>query len=107
MQGQDGSSYLKALGNSCGVDVQGLFAKYSSQKENATTRGTTNRSCSVSRSSNEFSESHSDGGGQLDICSRCHGLGLVQVSYNFQTRDVNCDHCNGDGVIAKRPSSRR
>jgi len=103
MQGRGDSSRLEALGNSCGVDVQGLFARYSSQKENenATTRGTcttsTNQTCS-------------NGGGQLDnlnICSRCDGLGLVQISYNFQTRDANCDHCNGDGVISKQPSSRR
>lgn len=94
MHGQNDSSQLEALVASCGVSVKDLYSKYSSKKANVA-------SCDKPPASSSLSNVSRRQLDKLNICSHCNALGLVQVSYNFQNRDVNCDRCDGEGVISK------
>ena len=36
---------------------------------------------------------------RLVLCSRCQGQGMYKKRYNFQERDVNCEVCDGEGIM--------
>ena len=42
----------------------------------------------------------------VKACSKCHGAGIEEVTYNFQLRVLNCSSCDGEGFIGRREESR-
>ena len=36
---------------------------------------------------------------RLKMCPRCGGQGLHKVHYNYQVKDVNCETCEGQGLL--------
>lgn len=75
----------------CGVNVNALFKKYSeldSRGEKASTASQNKPSSSRKLDS-------------MRICNICNGLGLCQITYSHQIREVNCDNCDGEGTLEK------
>ena len=38
---------------------------------------------------------------RLVICGRCQGQGIHKSFYNYQVKDINCDECEGEGLMYK------
>ena len=76
----------------CGVDVEVLYKKYAA-----------GRSIHQGKNGNQSDEDvpplKLNLLDNIIICKRCHGLGLIKEHYNHQVKDVNCNECDGDGVI--------
>lgn len=37
----------------------------------------------------------------LRICHVCDGQGIKRVEYNYQIRTINCENCDGEGILWK------
>jgi len=101
-----------AAGHQCGVDVEAIVKKYSS-----TGRGSVQPQQDNGQNCSGASYDKARGGGhsstsqptnnntntdKLDrfrICKECRGYGLVKETYNFQVKDVNCEECDGEGIV--------
>ena len=38
---------------------------------------------------------------ELRACHICNGTGVERFSYNFQQREQNCEHCDGEGLVRR------
>lgn len=96
------------LKSTCSVDIDALYDKYSSRKNNTMIINTSTKkenrkkfnddnqqSKCMMRNTNKDTSILDD----LSICNRCNGLGLMKETYNNQVRDVNCIHCEAEGIL--------
>ena len=102
---------LVAAGNQCGVDVEAIVKKYSSTGRGSEQPQQHNgQNCSASydkalgggHSSTSQPTNNNTNTDKLDrfrICKECRGYGLVKETYNFQVKDVNCEECDGEGIV--------
>ena len=102
---------LVAAGHHCGVDVEAIVKKYSStgrggvqpQQDNGQTCSASNDQAqggdhsSTSQPTNNNTKT--DKLDRFRICKECRGYGLVKETYNFQVKDVNCEECDGEGIV--------
>ena len=45
-------------------------------------------------------------GGQVDVCSTCHGQGVVRMQHGFFVIEQACPACQGQGKIIKNPCKK-
>ena len=102
---------LVAAGHQCGVDVEAIVKKYSStgrgseqpQQDNGQTCSASyNQARGGGHSSTLQPTNNNTNTDKLDrfrICKECRGYGLVKETYNFQVKDVNCEECDGEGIV--------
>ena len=100
---------LVAAGHQCGVDVEAIVKKYSStgrcseqpQQHNGHWSASYNQargghSSTLQPTNNNTNTDKLD---RFRICKECRGYGLVKETYNFQVKDVNCEECDGEGIV--------
>ena len=107
---------LVAAGHQCGVDVEAIVNKYSStgrggvQPQQHTgqnccptsydqAQGGGHSSTSHPTNTNTNTNTNTDRLDRFRICKECRGYGLVKETYNFQVKDVNCEECDGEGIV--------
>ena len=96
-------SSLQAIGQQCGVDVEALYEKYArvSTKRNSAAASSSSAE-DATENCNETAGSSNNDTDKLDrlrVCKKCQGYGLVKETYNHQVKDVNCEECEGEGLI--------
>jgi len=77
---------LQAVGRQCGIDVNAIISKYKNDVEQHSSKPE-----EVQSFTNKF-----DG---LQICEVCKGCGLRKELYNHQVKEVNCEKCEGEGIV--------
>jgi len=83
------------------MDGKTLYYKYSKLQINSSS----NRDDVVTRRAQQsVIKSRSIVLDNLIICMDCNGSGLKKMSYNYQVREINCDLCEGEGLLAKNTS---
>lgn len=106
-------STVYAVGRSIGVDIDMLHQKYQHHRSSTIPiRNQTSSRNDICKSFSQKTKPKPDSTAKtstdskildnLLICSRCHGTGLIDHTYNFQVRQLNCEHCDGEGLIQKR-----
>ena len=84
---------LQAVGRQCGIDVNAIISKYKNDVEQHSSKPE-----EVQSFTNKF-----DGDrnlvDQLQICKVCKGCGLRKELYNYQVKEVNCEKCEGEGIV--------
>lgn len=90
------NSAIKAKLTAQGLDLDRLYEKYASVKNNEKEIH--------QQDSNEDSIAKGIESSNLDnilICQNCNGLGLRKDIYNHIVREYTCDKCDGDGILQK------
>ena len=88
----------QAIGLAVGIDVNAMYEKYSKQTNNS---ADSTFSYKLNNSSTE--EFHVD---DIVACKRCHGSGLMRITYNHQVRDVNCEDCEAQGLLMNKNAKK-
>ena len=81
------------------MDGKSLYYKYSKLQINSSSNRDVTRTAQQSTIT-----SRSKVLDNLIICMECDGCGLKKISYNCQVREINCDLCKGEGLLAKNTS---
>lgn len=109
---------LQTAGIECGIDVEALIKKYSgnvslvpssnnmSQRngnilEQVTKKSPLETAMNVAHGETKKSTDCS-ALDRIHICQRCHGYGFVKEIYNHQVHEVNCEVCDGAGIVEKK-----
>ncbi len=105
---------LLAAGNVCGIDIEAVIKKYSGNSpclpvSNVSRHNESTLDQATKKSPLEIAMNvaHSETNKSADtraldrihICQRCHGYGIVKEIYNHQVHEVNCEVCDGDGIV--------
>lgn len=85
---------LQAAGRQCGIDVNAIISKYKNDVEQHSSKPE-----EVQSFTNKFD---GDGLDQLQICKLCKGCGLRKELYNHQVKEVNCEKCEGEGIVPRK-----
>lgn len=108
---------LQTAGSEFGIDVEALIKKYSGnvsrvpssnmshRKENILKQVTKTSSLETALNVTHGEKKKSTDSSVLDrihICQRCHGYGFVKEIYNHQVHEVNCEVCDGAGIVEKK-----
>lgn len=88
---------LISAGAQCGVNVEAIYHKYAGKM---VTSKDSKKAMKLDEDVPPLRCSKLD---NLVVCKRCNGLGIIKEHYNHQVKDVNCDECNGDGLISTKP----